>query len=243
MGAPRLLRGRYRVPHSISARASIASGVHRLRDKIIADTCRIARPKPARFGPLQVKSHSILRHRCLETFLPFDLENLFSSFFILSVISAILPDTLPDPSYRDMGYSLLDAMIERGNRVAQLRKSEVELLEELIAPLMRRQGRSTGIGNDNTARPHLATPTSQGRERLTESVQPSGSGLLGEIGGSGIPPPHEISEQDDEIPLDWRGLGLSLDCMLTAADQLNTNNLVLDAEREGLQTDLWLWES
>ncbi|GLA73544.1 hypothetical protein AtubIFM55763_004470 [Aspergillus tubingensis] len=179
----------------------------------------------------------------LEIFLPFDLENLFSSFFILSVISAILPDTLPDPSYRDMGYSLLDAMIERGNRVAQLRKSEVELLEELIAPLMRRQGRSTGIGNDNTARPHLATPTSQGRERLTESVQPSGSGLLGEIGGSGIPPPHEISEQDDEIPLDWRGLGLSLDCMLTAADQLNTNNLVLDAEREGLQTDLWLWES
>ncbi|GKZ91399.1 hypothetical protein AnigIFM59636_003652 [Aspergillus niger] len=179
----------------------------------------------------------------LETFLPFDLENLFSSFFILSVISAILPDTLTDPSYRDMGYSLLDAMIERGNRVAQLRRSEVELLEELIAPLMQRQGRSPDIGNYDSARPHLATPTSQGQERRTEQIEPSESGLHGEIGGTGIPPPHEISEQDDEIPLDWRGLGLSLDCMLTAADQLNTNNLVLDAEREGLQTDLWLWES
>ncbi|GJP88391.1 transcriptional regulator family: Fungal Specific TF [Aspergillus niger] len=179
----------------------------------------------------------------LETFLPFDLENLFSSFFILSVISAILPDTLTDPSYRDMGYSLLDAMIERGNRVAQLRRSEVELLEELIAPLMQRQGRSPDIGNYDSARPHLATPTSQGQERHTEQIEPSESGLHGEIGGSGIPPPHEISEQDDEIALDWRGLGLSLDCMLTAADQLNTNNLVLDAEREGLQTDLWLWES
>ncbi|GKZ39165.1 hypothetical protein AbraIFM66950_012002 [Aspergillus brasiliensis] len=181
----------------------------------------------------------------LETFLPFDLENLFSSFFILSVISAILPDTLTDPSYRDMGYSLLDAMIKRGNRVAQLRKSEIELLEELIEPLMQQQqGRSTDIeGNYDTARPHLATPTSQGQERLTEPVPPSGSGLHGEIGGSGIPPPPEISEPDDEIPLDWRGLGLSLDCMLTAADQLNTNNLVLDAERDGLQTDLWLWES
>lgn len=142
-----------------------------------------------------------------------------------------------------MGYSLLDAMIERGNRVAQLRRSEVELLEELIAPLMQRQGRSPDIGNYDSARPHLATPTSQGQERRTEQIEPSESGLHGEIGGTGIPPPHEISEQDDEIPLDWRGLGLSLDCMLTAADQLNTNNLVLDAEREGLQTDLWLWES
>ncbi|PYI03106.1 C6 transcription factor [Aspergillus sclerotiicarbonarius CBS 121057] len=175
----------------------------------------------------------------LETFLPFDLENLFSSFFVLSLISAILPDALTDPSYRDMGYGLLDAMIDRGNRVAQLRKSEIELLEELIQPLVQRQGRPTEAGN--YARPQLATPTSQ--EHLSEQVHQSGSGMPGEIGASALPPPHEISEQDDDLPLDWRGFGLSLDCMLSAADQLSTNNLVLDAEREGLQTDLWLWES
>lgn len=138
-----------------------------------------------------------------------------------------------------MGYTLLDAMIDRGNRVAQLRKSEIELLEELIQPLVQRQGRPTEARD--YARPQLATPTSQ--ERLSEQVHQSVSGLHGEIGGSALPPPHEISEPEDDLPLDWRGFGLSLDCMLSAADQLSTNNLVLDAEREGLQTDLWLWES
>ncbi|PYH88464.1 C6 transcription factor [Aspergillus ellipticus CBS 707.79] len=160
----------------------------------------------------------------LETFLPFDLENLFSSSFILSLISAILPDTLPDPSYRDMGASLLNAMIDRGNRVAQLRKSEIELLEELIRPLVQRQADPGSY--------RLATPASQ--EGVSE---------VPGIGAAALPPPPGMSEQEDELPVDWRGFGLSLGYMISATDQLSANNLVLDAEREGLQTDLWLWDS
>ncbi|RMZ46136.1 C6 transcription factor [Aspergillus flavus] len=168
----------------------------------------------------------------LETFLPFDLENLFSSFFILSLISAILPDIIPDPSYRDMGFSLLDDMIARGNRVAQLRKSEIVQLEELVQPLLQ---------------PHLQplTPGSSakqaGEERTSEQVNDSVAVL-----NAGISPALSVPEaadvvQDDEMHFDWRDCGLSLDQMLSVTDQLNANNLVLDAEREGLQTDLWLW--
>ncbi|KAE8409524.1 hypothetical protein BDV37DRAFT_292692 [Aspergillus pseudonomiae] len=168
----------------------------------------------------------------LETFLPFDLENLFSSFFILSLISAILPDIIPDPSYRDMGFSLLDDMIARGNRVAQLRKSEIVQLEELVQPLLQ---------------PHLQplTPGSSakqvGEEQPSEQANESAAVLP-----TGISPALSVPDaadvgQDDEIHFDWKECGLSLEQMLSVTDQLNANNLVLDAEREGLQTDLWLW--
>ncbi|KAE8323727.1 hypothetical protein BDV39DRAFT_217578 [Aspergillus sergii] len=167
-----------------------------------------------------------------ETFLPFDLENLFSSFFILSLIAAILPDIIPDPSYRDMGFSLLDDMIARGNRVAQLRKSEIVQLEELVQPLLQ---------------PHLQplTPGSSakqvGEERPSVQVNDSAAVLNGGISPALSVPEASDVVQDDEMHFDWRDCGLSLDQMLTVTDQLNANNLVLDAEREGLQTDLWLW--
>jgi hypothetical protein len=168
----------------------------------------------------------------LETFLPFDLENLFSSFFILSLIAAILPGTIPDPSYRDMGFSLLDDMIARGNRVAQLRRSEIELLEELVQPLVNPQLQPLTSGSS----------TKQITEgRMPEHVNDPEAILYPGIGPAlSIPNVAQVI-QDNEIHLDWRDCGLSLDHMLSVTNQLNANDLILDAEREGLQTDLWLW--
>lgn len=95
--------------------------------------------------------------------------------------------------------------------------------------------------------PHLQplTPGSSakqaGEERTSEQVNDSVAVL-----NAGISPALSVPEaadvvQDDEMHFDWRDCGLSLDQMLSVTDQLNANNLVLDAEREGLQTDLWLW--
>ncbi|KAB8235289.1 putative C6 transcription factor [Aspergillus alliaceus] len=165
----------------------------------------------------------------LETFLPFDLENLFSSFFILSLVSAILPDIILDPSYRDMGFSLLDDMIARGNCVAQLRKSEIVQLEELVQPLLQ---------------PHLEplTPGGSAKHATAYRVTDQANEPVAVL-NAGISPAISARNavHDDEIHLDWRDCELSLDHMLSVTDQLNANNLVLDAEREGLQTDLWLW--
>ncbi|THC96555.1 hypothetical protein EYZ11_003947 [Aspergillus tanneri] len=165
----------------------------------------------------------------LETFLPFDLENLFSSFFVLSLISAILPDTLPDPNYREIGFNLLDDMIARGNRVAQLRKSEIELLEELVQPLIRSQAQPPQGENP---RSHLVAPVGENRVAGLENALPA------LYVGSSTP---ALPSNEEDLPFDWRELGLSMDHMLSVTDQLDANNLILDAEREGLQTDLWLW--
>lgn len=128
-----------------------------------------------------------------------------------------------------MGFSLLDNMIARGNCVAQLRKSEIELLEELVQPLVQSQ------------RP--STPSDLPRY---QPIQPLSEDHIPEQEHSSIPPftvdlNGTASSQDEELPFDWRDLGLSLNHMLSVTDQLNTNSLVLDAEREELQTDLWLW--
>ncbi|KAL5355569.1 hypothetical protein BJX96DRAFT_184168 [Aspergillus floccosus] len=165
----------------------------------------------------------------LETFLPFDLENLFSSFFNLSLISATIPDVVMDPSYREMGFSLLDDMIARGNCVAQLRKSEMELLEELVQPLVQSESHCPPDTQRRQA------PTSPPAEAHIPEQEASATSQFGVDlhGVTGAP--------DDDLGFDWRELGLSLDHMLSVTDQLNTNSLVLDAEREELQTDLWLW--
>lgn len=131
-----------------------------------------------------------------------------------------------------MGFSLLDDMIARGNRVAQLRKSEIVQLEELVQPLLQPNLQPLTPGS---------SAKQAGEERTSEQVNDSVAVL-----NAGISPALSVPEaadvvQDDEMHFDWRDCGLSLDQMLSVTDQLNANNLVLDAEREGLQTDLWLW--
>ncbi|KAL0939637.1 uncharacterized protein CTRU02_206247 [Colletotrichum truncatum] len=68
----------------------------------------------------------------LETFLPFDLEHTFSSAFVLALMGAIpgLPDR--ESNYMKTTSSILDAMILRGNVVAQFRKEELEKLQEIL---------------------------------------------------------------------------------------------------------------
>lgn len=136
-----------------------------------------------------------------------------------------------------MGYSLIDDMISRGNRVAQLRKSEVELLEELIQPLVQ-ASTTQPVGSEEVARPQAPGGLFNGQapDKGNGNAVPTASSVLP---GSTLPSV-EVSQEED-LSFDWRDYGLSLEYMFSVTDQLNANNLVLDAEREGLQNDLWLW--
>lgn len=73
-----------------------------------------------------------LAHIATETFLPFDLEQAFSSAFVLTLMTAIpgLPDR--DTSYMDTTFEIIDTMIARGNVVARFRKEELEKLQEML---------------------------------------------------------------------------------------------------------------
>lgn len=172
-----------------------------------------------------------------ETFLPFDLENLFSAAFVLSMVSAILPGTLPDHSYRDMSFSLLDDMVARGNRVAQFRKSEIELLEELVQPLF---SPSTPSPQQENEEPEpLITPRSEvpvSAMRELQDYEVDAQAAIATPSVSGAP---EVNEED--LLLDWRDFGMSLNQMLSATDELDAN-WVSDVDG-GLGMDLWLWDT
>jgi proline utilization trans-activator len=132
-----------------------------------------------------------------------------------------------------MGFSLLDEMIARGSQVARMRKSEIELLEELIQPLQRpslqvRRERP----NDTPHRPYLETPLSQEREApvVPHPQHPS------EVNAEPVmlPDPGE-----EELLFDWRDFGMSLNQMLSATDQLNADPAIQNAD--GSLADMWLW--
>ncbi|KAI9904892.1 hypothetical protein N3K66_001421 [Trichothecium roseum] len=71
----------------------------------------------------------------LEAFLPFQLEDAFSSAFILYIVRAVNPGLVQDESWRDDIDSVLDNMISKGSVVAPLRKKELSQLEYIVGVL------------------------------------------------------------------------------------------------------------
>lgn len=120
-----------------------------------------------------------------------------------------------------MGFSLLDEMIARGNQVARMRKSEIQLLETLIRPLQQ-PAHTQGEGLNETPQSYLETPLSPGRE----PILPAEPVMLPDPGEEGL-------------LFDWRDFGMSLNQMLSATDQLNADPAIRNAQ-DGL-TDFWLW--
>ncbi|GFF60415.1 putative fungal-specific transcription factor [Aspergillus udagawae] len=72
----------------------------------------------------------------LEAFLPFQLEDAFSSAFLLHLIRVVAPSVLHDDSWCGDIQCILDKMISKGSSVAPLRKLELTQLEQLLTPLM-----------------------------------------------------------------------------------------------------------
>lgn len=68
----------------------------------------------------------------LETFLSFDLEQTFSSAFLLTLMTAIPGLSDHGSSYLNTAFSILSTIIAHGNMVAQCRKEELEKLQEIL---------------------------------------------------------------------------------------------------------------
>jgi proline utilization trans-activator len=133
-----------------------------------------------------------------------------------------------------MGFSLLDEMIARGNRVAQLRRWEIELLEELVLPLIRpetpHREADSGIPLIESMNARTSVAQEQQHRSGPDAEDPSPT-----------PAVTATVAQEDELLFDWRDFGLSLNHMLSATDELNANSLGPGGESEELPADLWLW--
>ncbi|KAF5011806.1 hypothetical protein FDECE_2096 [Fusarium decemcellulare] len=72
-------------------------------------------------------------HDLVECFLPFDLEQIFSSGFIITLLSAIHPfPNAVDESGFEKALGLLDTLIANGNVSARFRREELARLHEML---------------------------------------------------------------------------------------------------------------
>lgn len=80
----------------------------------------------------------ILADCASETFLPFDLELTYAAALQLTMANTLFPPDTESQSYGQLAHSILDEMIQSGNRVADARKRELTRIEGLFQELTRR---------------------------------------------------------------------------------------------------------
>ena len=80
-----------------------------------------------------------------EHFLPFDLENAFSSAFVLVVASAVLPNSfngqimVGEREYKDAAFFILEDMMYRGSVPAKHRKMDLEQLNGMVFSILQKE--------------------------------------------------------------------------------------------------------
>ncbi|KAM0429994.1 hypothetical protein ACHAPT_006000 [Fusarium lateritium] len=88
-------------------------------------------------------------HDLLEIFLPFDLEQIFSSGFIITLISAIHPfPNAVDEAGFDKSLNLLDTLIANGNVSARFRREELVRLHEMLLLVSQQETNPEDVGGD-----------------------------------------------------------------------------------------------
>lgn len=79
----------------------------------------------------------LLLTTCVEYFLPFDLDHVFSASFVLSLIVAVHPASADgDERYLETPYTLLDTLIAGGNVPACFKRQELNCLRDMLRCLM-----------------------------------------------------------------------------------------------------------
>ncbi|KAI5460366.1 Zn(II)2Cys6 transcription factor [Mariannaea sp. PMI_226] len=68
----------------------------------------------------------------VEVFLPFDLEFTYGAAIHLTIAYTLFPHVADGPAYSKIAHSILDEMISKGNKLAEVRKSELTHIEMLF---------------------------------------------------------------------------------------------------------------
>lgn len=159
---------------------------------------------------------TLAEHDQIEAFLPFELEYAFASAMLLCILSALLPDYVPDHTWSRKSRFVLQTMIKKRNVVAQLRMSELDQLEALLTPFRRDGAPATPAVQGTTALQsnNLFLP-GQFSENIANDVfdAPLASVNLGD----------ELMGHDPSLA--WDALAGSSEQMLNLAEQFEMGDL------------------
>ncbi|KAJ6790018.1 hypothetical protein PWT90_06743 [Aphanocladium album] len=152
----------------------------------------------------------------LEAFLPFQLEDAYSSAFVLYLVRTICPFLVPDDNWEENMRSVLDKMISKGSIVAPVRKMELAQLERFMnaftPPAPAGSNAGGGSGDDHNMSEHGHAHD----DNLSTPMTPS---------AAADEPGWDLFQTDAMI-------GISPGEMLDLAAQLELNNPLLSALHE-----------
>lgn len=73
-----------------------------------------------------------LAEELLDSFLPFDLESVSSSGFVLATVDAVYPRFVPDRQWLDTVIDILQEMACNGNALAKVRLEEIKFMATML---------------------------------------------------------------------------------------------------------------
>ncbi|PYI33795.1 hypothetical protein BP00DRAFT_338025, partial [Aspergillus indologenus CBS 114.80] len=103
---------------------------------------------------ISLRTLSVLYEQSLlESFLPFDLEGIFSSAFILTIAHFIDPALVPDmASYVLTASRMLSDIVAKGNMTAALRQKELDLLQRMTGHVVSGESSEADDGRESVSR-------------------------------------------------------------------------------------------
>ncbi|KAF9888460.1 hypothetical protein FE257_008567 [Aspergillus nanangensis] len=107
---------------------------------------------------ISVKILSSLHEQAsLESFFPFDLDNIFSCTFVIVIAAFIDTSLAPDVlTYISLASQMLNDLVLKGNMVSHLRKKELDLLQQMIQEILNSERQATGVPNgQHSSQPQL----------------------------------------------------------------------------------------
>lgn len=76
-----------------------------------------------------------LAYERLDSFLPFDLESVSSSGFVLATVDAVYPGFVPERQWLDTVLDILQEMASNGNALARVRHEEIKFMVTMLESL------------------------------------------------------------------------------------------------------------
>ncbi|KAE8420420.1 hypothetical protein BDV36DRAFT_281516 [Aspergillus pseudocaelatus] len=172
----------------------------------------------------------------LEIFLPYDLEFTYAAALHLAMANAVFPQALDGQAYLEEAHCILDEMISNGNKVAEVRKTELVHLETLFEELASRV-KSQGLQPLT-----LASPTGPDAVTQPQGMEEDGEGeTVTDIGVWDLPIPgdsltsHPTDMQMSSVEL-LNNIGISSSDFLYIVDQIGNPDVsysILDLGRDG----------
>ncbi|OJK03573.1 hypothetical protein ASPACDRAFT_39191 [Aspergillus aculeatus ATCC 16872] len=103
---------------------------------------------------ISLRTLSVLyKQSLLESFLPFDLEGIFSSAFILTIAHFIDPALVPEiANYVLTASCMLSDIVAKGNMTAALRQKELDLLQKMTGHVVSGESSDHDDGRESVSR-------------------------------------------------------------------------------------------